>query len=482
MFNGKLEKISDFKWRIPESYSPGMRVPGIIFSTEEMLESILRDNAPEQVANAAHLPGIVTAAMAMPDVHWGYGLPIGGVVATDVEEGGVITPGGVGYDINCGVRLLCTDLDEEEVASSSSELVNVLFGTVPAGVGSTGDIKASRRETKKILKEGAGWAVKNGFGWESDLEFSEESGAMAGALTEAVSERSYKRGASQSGTLGSGNHFLEVQKVSQVFDAEAADVLGIRKGQVTVMIHTGSRGFGHQICSEFASSMIRAMSKYDIRVPDKQLACVPVKSPEGQAYLGAMRAAANYAWCNRQIITHLVRRSFERVFGESARSMGMRLVYDVAHNIAKIEKHIVNGRERVLCVHRKGATRALPAGHADVPERYRSIGQPVIIPGDMGTCSYLLLGTEASSESFYSTCHGAGRLLSRSAAKRSTRGRHIHEELLDQGILVRYTGRSTLHEEVPEAYKDVSQVVDIIEGTGISKKVAKMRPLAVIKG
>lgn len=481
-FMGQLEKIDEYKWRIPKSYMKGMRVDGVIFADEKLLKSIVKDNAMQQVANAAHLPGIVRSAMAMPDIHWGYGLPIGGVVATDIEEGGVITPGGVGYDINCGVRLLRTDLDENDVAPNIKRLVDTLFMKVPAGVGSTGDIKCDSREEKDIFIKGSAWAVGKGYGWQSDLDNCEGSGAIRGADPSKVSDRAYQRGKKQPGTLGSGNHFLEVQLVEEIYNEETASVFGLKKGQITVMIHTGSRGLGHQVCSDYAGSMIKSMARFNINIPDRQLACVPVKSEEGQAYLGAMRCAANYAWANRQVITHLTRSAFEQVFGESAASLGMRMVYDVAHNIAKIEKYEVEGKTRSLCVHRKGATRAFPPGNKELPDNYRKTGQPVIIPGDMGRCSYVLAGTQAAEETFYSTCHGAGRLMSRTAAIKATKGRSIAKELADRGIIVRYTGRETLHEEVSEAYKDVRDVVDVVDKAGISEKIARMRPLGVIKG
>jgi tRNA-splicing ligase RtcB len=481
-FTGKLEKIDDWRWRIPASYMKGMRVPGLIYSDEKMLKSIVKDNAPQQIANAAFLPGIVRASMAMPDIHWGYGLPIGGVVATDIEAGGVVTPGGVGYDINCGVRLVRTNLMKEAVQPHIKRLVDVMFARVPTGVGSTGKIRVDYREEKDILVKGAKWAVGRGYGWPEDLKHCEENGAIPGADPSKVSDRAYERGRKQSGTLGSGNHFLEVQVVDEVYRQDIAEAFGIRKGQITVMIHTGSRGFGHQVCSDYAQSMIGLLAKFKINVPDKQLACVPVKSDEGTAYLGAMRCAANYAWANRQAITHLTRQVFEEIFGESARSLGMDLVYDVAHNIAKFERYEIEGKSRLLCIHRKGATRAFPPGHEDLPEDYRKAGQPVIIPGDMGRCSYLLAGTRSAEETFYSTCHGAGRLLSRSAAIRATRGRAIARELADKGIIVRWTGRDTLREEVSDAYKDVSDVVEIVEKAGISDKIARMRPLGVIKG
>jgi tRNA-splicing ligase RtcB (3'-phosphate/5'-hydroxy nucleic acid ligase) len=481
-FTGKLEKIDDVRWRIPKSYMEGMRVDGLIYSDERMISSIVKDNSPQQVANAAHLPGIKRYAMAMPDIHWGYGLPIGGVVATDVEEGGVVTPGGVGYDINCGVRIIRTGLATDDVKGYMEKLVDALFQLVPAGVGSTGDITAGAKEEREIMLKGAKWAVEKGYGWQSDIEFCEENGAIEGADPSKVSEKAYLRGKKQSGTLGSGNHFLEVQAVDKVYRSDIAEVFGIKEGMVTLMIHTGSRGFGHQVCTDYAGGMVKLAAKFGIKVPDRQLSCVPVRSQPGEDYLGAMRSAANFAWCNRQAITHLARKSFERVFGESAESLGMSLVYDVAHNIAKMEKYVIDGEERLLCVHRKGATRAFPPGHKEIPERYRKAGQPVIIPGDMGRCSYLLAGSKKAEETFYSASHGAGRSMSRTAAVKAARGRSIAGELSEKGIFVRWSGRDTLAEEAPMAYKDVSEVVDVVERAGISVKVARMRPLGVIKG
>ncbi|MBF0216583.1 MAG: RtcB family protein [Candidatus Omnitrophica bacterium] len=481
-FRGKLEKMDAYRWRIPESYSPGMRVPGVIYSSEKLLRDVISDNAPEQVANAAWLPGVVRASMAMPDIHWGYGLPIGGVLATDIDAGGVVTPGGVGYDINCGVRLIRTDMPLSKISGSLKGLAEELFRSVPTGVGSTGEIKLDGRNAEDILTGGAKWAVSRGFGWDSDIDRSEENGAMEGADPGHVSKRAFERGYDQTGTLGSGNHFLEVQEVVEIYDEKSAKVFGVEKGLITVMIHTGSRGFGHEICSEYSAKMVGLSAKAGISLPDKQLSCVPVNSEDGKRYLGAMRSAANYAWANRQVITHLVRQAFQRVFGETPISLGMRLVYDVAHNIAKVEKYDMGGKEKKLCVHRKGATRALPPGHKDLPDEYRLTGQPVIIPGDMGRYSFLLAGTEKAEETFYSTCHGAGRLMSRSEAIRTTKGRQIAKELEAKGIYLRYKGRETVHEEVPEAYKDVADVVDVVVGAGISRKVAKMRPLCVVKG
>ena len=483
-WQGKLEKIDNLRWRIPTSYKPGMKVPGIIYASENLLPSILKDNALEQVANVAFLPGIVRYSLAMPDIHWGYGFCIGGVAATDIEKGGVISPGGVGYDINCGVRLVRSDLGLEDVKPRLEKLVNALFNNIPCGVGSTGEICVSNKEEKEIFVKGASWAVKRGYGVEDDLEYTESRGAIEGADPSKVSERAYERGRKQSGTLGAGNHFLEVQVVDEIYDEEKAGLFGLFRGQVTIMIHTGSRGFGYQVCDDYVKSMVHTLNKYNINVPDRQLACAPVDSPEGHAYLAGMRCAANYAWTNRQCLMYLTRSVFEKIFSKSWADMGLHLVYDVAHNIAKIERHKIDGKERTLCVHRKGATRSFPPGHPDIPEKYSKAGQPVIIPGDMGTHSYVLAGTlTAMEETFGSTCHGAGRNLSRSAALKETRGRNIEQELFNKsGIIVRAKGRFTLGEEAPEAYKDIEQVVNVVHEAGISKKVARMRPLCVVKG
>jgi tRNA-splicing ligase RtcB len=460
-----------------------MRVPGIIYASEKMLRQIQQDQAPEQVTNVAHLPGIVKYSLAMPDIHWGYGFPIGGVAATDPSKNGVISPGGVGYDINCGVRLIRTDLSYEDIKDRIRDIVHALYITVPAGVGSKGEIRVSHQEEKQLMIKGAKWAVEKGYGVKEDLEHCEEKGAIEGADPDKVSQRAYERGKAQAGTLGSGNHFLEVQVVDQIYDTKIAEKLGIYLGSVTIMIHTGSRGFGYQICDDYLRVMSRAVQKYGINLPDRQLACAPVNSPEAQDYIAAMRCAANYAWANRQCITYLVRKAFEKVFNKSWESLGMKVVYDVAHNIAKFEKHKVNGEEKVLCVHRKGATRAFPPGHPDIPEDYKEIGQPVIIPGDMGRNSYLLVGTlKAMEETFGSTCHGAGRVMSRSQAIKIGRGRSIANELESRGIIVMASGRETLAEEMPDAYKDVNDVVEAVAGAGISKKVCRMRPLGVVKG
>ncbi|MFH1856194.1 MAG: RtcB family protein [Candidatus Omnitrophota bacterium] len=482
LWQGKLEKIDDCRWRVPKSYKSGMRVDGIIYANETLLKDIIRDKALEQVANVAFLPGIVKYSFAMPDIHWGYGFAIGGVAATDINAGGVVSPGGVGFDINCGVRLVRTNLEENALKGKTRELVNALFNTIPAGVGSQGEVRVSAREERNLLVKGAAWAVEHGYGKKEDLEYCEECGAIPDANPDTVSARAYERGKKQSGTLGSGNHFIEVQVIDEVFDEKAMEVFGLRKGQITLMIHTGSRGFGYQICDDYAKQMVHTLSKFGIDVPDRQLACAPVNSPEAKAYLGAMRCAANYAWCNRQVLMELSRRVFQEFFNRSPKDLGMDIVYDVAHNIAKIEKHIIDGKEKTLCVHRKGATRAFPPGHPDIPLKYKEVGQPVIIPGDMGRNSYLLTGTAGAAETFYSTCHGSGRVLSRSAAIRNLRGRSIARELEQKGIFVRSSSRETLAEEAPEAYKDVNEVVSVVHNAGISKKVCRMRPLGVVKG
>ncbi|MFA7652393.1 MAG: RtcB family protein [Candidatus Omnitrophota bacterium] len=477
-----LRKIDDFRWEIPRSYKPGMRVPGVIYADEKLLKDIRQDKAMEQVANVAFLPGIVKASLAMPDIHWGYGFPIGGVAATDIENGGVVSPGGVGFDINCGVRMLKTNLHFEDVKGKLKDLTYALFSDVPSGVGAKGDIRVSAKEEEEILIKGAKWAVEKGFGIQDDLDCTEEQGAIAGADPAAVSERAYERGKAQSGTLGSGNHFLEVQMIDQLYDRDACDELNLDLGQITVMIHSGSRGFGYQVCDDYTRSLVHCLAKYNINVPDRQLASAPVNSAEGKAYLGAMKCAANYAWANRQCLMHLVRLTFERIFNLSWQKLGLFLIYDVAHNIAKIEKHIVDGKEKTLCVHRKGATRAIPPGHLALPQKYKKLGQPVIIPGDMGRNSYLLVGTEGAAETFYSACHGAGRVKSRTAAARTVNLDTLLKELESQGIIVKASGRATIVEEAPEAYKNVNDVVSVVHNAGLAKRVCRMRPLGVIKG
>jgi tRNA-splicing ligase RtcB len=482
-WQGEFIKIDDYRWKIPEDYKTGMRVPGLIYATEGMLESIRQEQTPEQVANVAFLPGIVGYSLAMPDIHWGYGFPIGGVAATDTKDG-VVSPGGVGYDINCGVRLLRTSLNEGEVRFRIDQLINALFHNIPSGLGSEGKIRISQKEMNQLMTEGARWAVKRGLGLEEDLEATEEGGCFSGANPSKVSDRAVKRGMPQAGTLGSGNHFLEIQVVREIFDSQIASVLGITDiGQVLILIHTGSRGLGHQICTDHLRIMEQAVSRYGVKLPDRQLACAPVESREGQDYLGAMACAANYAWANRQCIAHWVRESFSEILGKSPEKLGMGQIYDVAHNIAKIEEHTINGRSVKVCVHRKGATRAFPAGHKDTPKRYKEVGQPVLVPGDMGRCSFVAVGTEkAMCETFGSTCHGAGRILSRGAAKRAIRGADILRELGSRGILVKAGSISSLAEEASQAYKDVAAVIDVVHQAGISTKVAMATPIGVIKG
>jgi len=482
-WQGQLIKIDDYHWEIPQNYKSGMRVPGLIYASQEMLESIREEQTLEQVANVAFLPGIVKLSLAMPDIHWGYGFPIGGVAAMDIQDG-VISPGGVGYDINCGVRLLRTNLSEAEVRPKIGQLVNALFVNVPSGLGSEGRIKVSQKEMNVLMVEGARWAVKRGLGSEEDLDATEEGGCMKGADPGKISDKAIKRGMPQAGTLGSGNHFLEVQVVKEIFDPNIARVMGINEvGQVLILIHTGSRGFGHQVCTDHLRVMEGAVLKYGIKLPDRQLACAPINSPEGKDYLAAMACAANYAWNNRQCIAHWVRESFAKVLGKSPEELGMKQIYDVAHNIAKIEEHTVNGGKLKVCVHRKGATRAFPAGHKDVPNRYKEIGQPVLIPGDMGRCSFVAVGTQkAMDESFGSTCHGAGRVLSRTAAKRALKGWEVLRQLEEKGITVKASSIPELAEEASQAYKDVSQVIDVVHQAGISKKVAMAVPMGVIKG
>ncbi len=476
-----IERINDFCWRIPKHGA--MRVDGIIYASKRMLDDILKDESCQQVMNVACLPGIVRASLAMPDIHWGYGFPIGGVAAFDMEEG-IISPGGVGYDINCGVRLLRTDLPAKDILEKKREIVNHLFREIPTGVGAHHrDFTLSHDDLRDVLKEGAKWAVRRGFGDENDLAHIEAGGCIHGADPQAVSERAKERGKDQLGTLGSGNHFVEIQEVEEIYDEVAASVMGLFKGQMTITVHTGSRGLGHQICDDHIEIMLAASRKYKIELPDKQLCCAPINSPEGKRYFAAMAAGANFAFANRQMITHWVRETLEKVLHMGPADLGIAPVYDVCHNIAKFEEHIVGNSSRKVCVHRKGATRAYPAKHPEVPAVYREIGQPVLIPGDMGRYSFVLVGTQkAMEETFGSTCHGAGRLMSRHAAKKLCRGRDIEAELAEKGIIVRGASRETVVEEVPEAYKDVADVVDAVAGAGISKKVAKLKPLGVIKG
>lgn len=475
-----LEKIDDCRWRIPRTGS--MRVPGLIFSNRELIKTVREDQSLTQVANVATLPGIVGHSLAMPDIHWGYGFPIGGVAAFDPEEG-IISPGGVGYDINCGCRLMTTQLRADEIRPSMRSIVSALFKNIPSGVGSTGAIRLSKGDQSKVAVQGAAWAVKKGFGCTEDLETTEDHGVMDGADPSVLSERAIQRGKNQLGTLGSGNHFVEVQVVDQIYDLEKARAYDLLEGQVTVLIHSGSRGFGHQVCDDFLKEMSRHVMQKSLVLPDRQLACARLDSDLGRRYFAAMACAANYAWANRQILMHWVQETLQQVLAISPNELGMKLLYDVCHNIAKREQHILEGNRVTLCVHRKGATRALPPGHPLLPEIYRHVGQPVLIPGDMGTHSFVLSGAEgAMTQSFGSSCHGAGRVLSRSKAVKMAKGRAIYRELEDKGILVQSRGKRTLKEEMPEAYKDVSQVIDVVHEAGLARKVARLRPLGVIKG
>lgn len=475
-----IEQVDDFKYLIPRT--EGMRVPGILYISDKLLEKAISDNATSQVMNVAGLRGITGYSLAMPDVHWGYGAPIGGVGAFDAEAG-VIVPGFVGYDINCGVRLIRSILTLEEIKTRLEDITNLLFANIPAGVGSTGKLKLKTKELERVAEQGAAWAVKNGFGTPGDIENIEEHGRLKEADPDAVSKKAFERGREQLGTLGSGNHFLEIQQVTDIYDESVADVFGIFPGQITLMIHTGSRGFGYQVCDDYLDKFGRVSVEYGLKLPDRQLACAPASSREGRRYFRAMNAAANYAFANRQIITHWVREVFSVVFRTSWEKMQMSLVYDVTHNICKVEKHSVEGREKLLYVHRKGATRAFPKGHPELADRYRHTGHPVIIPGTMGTSSYVLAGTEkAMKETWGSTCHGAGRTMSRQQALKKNRNRFIDSELAARGILVKGVSRKGLVEEMPEAYKDIDEVIKVVEGAGLCRKIARMVPLAVIKG
>jgi tRNA-splicing ligase RtcB len=476
----RLKKIDNNRWMIPKTGN--MRVPGLVFSSPQLIEAVRQDESLIQVANVATLPGIVKQSLAMPDIHRGYGFPIGGVAAFRMEDG-IISPGGVGYDINCGCRLMTTSLKAYDIKPYIKELISALFKNIPVGVGSKGTLHLSPRDEAQVALEGASWVINKGFGQSEDLERTEDHGVIEGADPSVLSERAVKRGLDQLGTLGSGNHFLEVQVVDHVYDSSIADEFKLFEGQVTVFIHTGSRGFGHQICDDFLKEMSGADLLKGIQLPDRQLACAPLQSDVGRRYLSAMACAANYAWANRQIMMHLARETFITSLSISANELKMTLLYDVCHNIAKKEIHRVDGEDILLCVHRKGATRSLPPKHPLLPGIYYYTGQPVLIPGDMGTYSYVLAGTQGAVEqSFGSSCHGAGRSLSRSKAIKASKGRSIHRELEDKGIFVQSRGKQTLREEIPEAYKDVSQVVEVIHKTGLAKKIARLRPLGVIKG
>jgi tRNA-splicing ligase RtcB len=477
----ELRQVDEHVWEIPRQ--GGMRVPGRIYASAKLMRDLRDDPAIAQVVNVAHLPGIVGHALAMPDIHWGYGFPIGGVAAVDAAEG-VISPGGIGYDVNCGVRLLRTGLEADAIASRAERVADALYAAIPAGVGSEGAIpKLGAAEQKQMLARGSAWAVGRGFGRASDLDATEEGGCLAGADPDAVSETALARGRTQVGTLGSGNHFLEVQRVDEVYDARAAEALGLHAGQVTVMIHSGSRGLGYQVCDDALRTMSRAMARHGITMPDRQLACVPIESAEGREYLAAMAAAANFAWTNRQVMSGLAERAFGAALDLGPAALRFSLVYDVCHNIAKFEDHVVDGRRRRVCVHRKGATRAFGPGHPTLAPQVRPLGQPVIIPGDMGRYSFVLLGTaRAMEETFGTTCHGAGRVMSRAQAKKAGKGLDLRAELARRGVVVRAQSMGGVAEEMPWAYKDVVDVVDVVDGAGIARRVAKLRPMVVVKG
>ncbi len=472
-----IEPVDAVRFRIRRQGQ--MRTDVVVYASEALLEHIRQDLSLEQAMNVATLPGIVGPSLAMPDIHQGYGFPIGGVAATDLEHG-VVSPGGVGFDINCGVRLVRTTLTEAEVRPKLKAIVDQVFRDVPCGTGGSGFVSVDAKQLEEVLVRGAPWMVENGYGERSDAEYAEAGGALPDADPDKVSDRAKQRGRPQLGTLGSGNHFLEIQYVESIHDEAAARALGLETGQVVVLIHSGSRGLGHQVCTDYLAQMGPAMKRYNITLPDRQLACVPIQSEEGQAYLAAMRAAANFAWANRQGITHFLRQAFRKVFGAGVR---LQVVYDVCHNIAKHERYEVEGRKRDVLVHRKGATRAFPPDHREIPQAYREVGQPVLIPGSMGTASWVLVGAEgAMRETFGSVCHGAGRMLSRTAAKKGRNAREVEKQLAEQGILVRSETRDGILEEIPEAYKNVDEVIEVVHQAGLARKAARLRPMGVIKG
>jgi tRNA-splicing ligase RtcB len=482
VWDGKLIKMDGNRWKIPQDFMPGMRTDAVIFANDTMISQIREDNAPQQAANVACLPGIVGTSMAMPDIHWGYGFPIGGVAAVDANEGS-ISPGGIGFDINCGVRLIKTDLSLEDLGGNVKTLVDELYRNVPSGLGSKGLTRIGPKEIEEILQNGSRWAVENGFGWEKDLDVTEENGTMASADPSKVSDKARKRGLPQLGSLGSGNHFLEVDVVDQIFDERAADTFGLKKGAITVTVHCGSRGCGHQIATDYLQEMETYIKDHKVELPDMQLACAPLNSRPGEDYFGAMSCGANYAWTNRQMITHWIRESFENVMKDSAENMGIDVVYDVAHNIAKMERHDVDGQDMDLLVHRKGSTRAFCAGRSEVTLKYRDVGQPVIIPGDMSTGTYVLVGLKGSmKETFGSSCHGAGRRMSRKTAVETISIGDIRDDMNQRGIYLRNGSDEGLIEEAPRAYKDVDQVVSVVCDTGLTGKVARLRPIGVVKG
>jgi tRNA-splicing ligase RtcB len=477
----EIKKIKDNVYEVPGSYNKKMRASGRLYVDDESFDA-LEEGAVQQIANVACLPGVFRYSIAMPDIHFGYGFPIGGVAAFNMRNG-VVSPGGVGFDINCGVRLIKSNLRQEDIENHLDELVDALFKNIPSGVGSKGKVKLSREDIDNVLDYGAEWAVENGYGWDEDLEVLEENGRIKSADSSKVSSKAKKRGIPQLGSLGSGNHFLEIQVVDEVYNEDVAEVYGLEKGMIVIMVHTGSRGCGHQVCSDYLRVMDKAYKNYKIDIADRQLACAPIDSKEAQNYLKAMYAAANYAWANRQMITHWIRESFEDVLGKSARDMDMQIVYDVAHNIAKEETHDFKGNDIDVLVHRKGATRAFGPGREEVPLKYREVGQPVLIPGTMGTASYVLHGTQtAMEETFGSTAHGAGRVLSRSKAKKDYNPDDIVNSMESNGIKLKATSKNVIAEEAPGAYKDVDSVVRVSDSTGIAKLVCKVKPLAVTKG
>lgn len=477
-----FERISDYIWEVPKSFNKNMNVPVRVFASERILEATLKDRSIQQAINAATLPGLVSHVSVMPDVHQGYGFPIGGVAATD-QENGVISPGGIGYDINCGVRLLSSAIHIDEAQIYFDDLADALNALIPSGVGKGGSVRLNKSELARVCRDGAGWALKHGYADKEDLARTEENGTLSGADPRDVSPRALERGLPQLGTLGAGNHFIEVGLVDQIFHADAARAMGLREGYLTVFVHSGSRGFGHQVCSDSVRDLQAAVHKYKIDLPDRELVCAPLQSPEGKKYLSAMSCAANYAFANRQVLAFHARRAFERVLAGKVKNWHLRQVYDIAHNIGKMETHLVNGKQVRVCVHRKGATRAFGPDFEGLPPEYRSIGQPVLVPGSMGTASWVLVGTQKSMElSFGSSCHGAGRVMSRSQAKKKIRGHQLRDELQSAGIEIRAGSMAGLAEEAPAAYKDVDSVVDVVAKTGIAQKVARLRPLAVIKG
>jgi tRNA-splicing ligase RtcB len=481
--NIPLERVDANRWRIPQRYRPEMRVPGMVYADDELIEQIKADNALQQVANVATLPGIVGHSLAMPDIHWGYGFPVGGVAATDAEKG-VVSPGGIGFDINCGVRMLATDLQQNQIKGQVDRLADELFRNLPSGVGGEGMRKLTKDEMHQIMQRGSAWAIEEGYGFAEDLENTEENGCLAGANPDAVSQKAIQRGINQLGSLGSGNHFCEVQVVEHIYDEQAAQALGIgEKGQIVATIHCGSRGFGHQIAEDYIKLAEAKQKDYGFKLVDRQLACLPLQTVEGQQYLGAMACAANFAWANRQLLMHGVRQAFSAIFGRKARARDLPLVYDVCHNIAKIEEYEIDGQIRRVCVHRKGATRAFPAGHPAIPEKYRAVGQPVLIPGDMGRYSFVLVGAAGSmTQTFGTCCHGAGRRQSRTAAKKSISSKDLLAQLDARGITVRVHSKNLLPEEAPAAYKDAQKIVNVVHSAGLAQLVARLKPIIVVKG